>query len=235
MMDKARRPVYGGGGNRQVRSFVRRQGRMSSPKLERYEALYPKYSIEFVPEKTDVKRAFQSDAPLILEIGFGMGHATADIAAANLQINYLGVEVHTPGVAALIDRLEARGLENVRIVQHDAVEFIRYMAADSIFSGVHIFFPDPWPKKRHFKRRLVQKDFLHLLLPKLKKDGYIYAVTDWEDYACWMYEVFSSCKSLENPYEKWAEPQVWRPETAFERKGLEKRHCIRELYLRKQS
>ena len=138
-----------------------------------------------------------ADGGFILEIGFGMGHASAEIAEQNPQNNYLGIEVHRPGVAALLDRINERKLTNLRIIQHDAVEVLRYMIADESLSGVHIFFPDPWPKKRHFKRRLIQSEFLKILLPRIAPGGYIHALSDWEDYAQWMLKHFEAAGCLE--------------------------------------
>ncbi len=227
------KPVYDGEGRRLVRSFVRRQGRMSVAKWERYDQLAKRYILPFANSLSDPRHFFASVKPLVLEIGFGMGHATIEIAESNPHINYLGVEVHIPGVAALMERIDDRGVDNLKIIQHDAVEVLKYMIQDDSLSGVHIFFPDPWPKKRHFKRRLIQRQFLELLTPKLLGDGYIYLATDWEDYAIWMQEVLDAFPGVKNQYDGFAEPQSWRPETAFERKGLEKRYTIRELFYRK--
>jgi tRNA (guanine-N7-)-methyltransferase len=223
------RPVYEGGGKRQIRSFVRRQGRMSEAKWRRYEELRPRYCIDFRNGLIEPGQMFSQSHPVVLEIGFGMGHATTEIAEAHPDTNYLGVEVHTPGVAALMDRIEERGLNNLRIIQHDAVEVLKYMIPDGSLSGVHIFFPDPWPKKRHFKRRLIQSEFLQLLAPKIEDGGYVYLATDWEDYAQWMLEHLEAFPGLKNRYDGYAEPQPWRPRTAFEQKGIDKNHPIREL------
>lgn len=167
---------------------------------------------------------------MIVEIGFGMGAATALIAQANPERNYLGLEVHRPGIGRLLWEIERRGLSNIRIIEHDAVEVMEGMIAPASLEGIHLFFPDPWPKKRHHKRRLIRRPFTDTLAERLRPGGYLYMVTDWEDYALWALSELSAAGSLENPYGGFAPPRDWRPETEFERKGLDKRHEVRELY-----
>lgn len=232
-MSSKHQPVYDGGGRRQVRSFVRRKGRMSDTREDAYRRLMPVHGISFRPEQTDPARLFPHPGEVVLEIGFGMGHATLELAINNPGTNYLGIEVHVPGVASVLSKIESLGLNNLKLIEHDAVEVLKYMIPPESFSGVHIFFPDPWPKKRHFKRRLIQQDFLKLLVPRVKLDGYIYMVTDWEDYARWMKEHLDAHPGLENQYGGYADALQWRPSTAFEQKGLNKKHIIRELFYRR--
>ena len=169
-----------------------------------------------------------------MEIGFGMGEAAAAMAERHPHWNYLGVEVYKPGVGKLLSEMESRKLSNIRIINFDVVRVLEVMIPDDVFSGVHIFFPDPWPKKRHNKRRLIQSGFLNLLLPKVKIGGYLYCTTDWDEYGEQMLDVLSRFDELENPSGGWARSPVWRPETQFERKGLKKNHGIRELYFVKK-
>ncbi len=214
---------------RNIKSYVIRAGRMSPLQREAYEKHYKKYSIEFGAE-LNINRIFGDPESLCIEIGFGMGTATAEIAEKNPDKAYLGIEVHTPGVGKLLSEIENRGLENLRIIKYDAVQVLKTMFSEESVGGFHIFFPDPWPKKKHNKRRLINDDFTKLLVSRLKKGGYIYTATDWEDYAEQMFEVFERNPELENSFEKWAENISWRPETGFERKGLNKNHLIKELY-----
>jgi tRNA (guanine-N7-)-methyltransferase len=168
---------------RPIRSFVLRQGRISSAQRRAHADLFPAYGVAFSPKPVDLDRMFGRSAPKILEIGFGMGETTADIAREHPENDYLGIEVHTPGVGGLLKRIAELNLKNVRIIQHDAVEVLRHMIPPERLDGVHLFFPDPWPKKRHHKRRLVQAPFLALLSSRMKPGAYVHAATDWEDYA----------------------------------------------------
>jgi tRNA (guanine-N7-)-methyltransferase len=204
---------------------------MSPQRREAYRRLSPHFCIPYAEEQTDVAAHFPNpEAPLVLEIGFGMGYATIELAAQNPGTNYLGIEVHKPGVARVLRQIEKRGLENLRLIHHDAVEVIRDMIPAGIFSGCHIFFPDPWPKKRHHKRRLVQPPFPGFLAPVLEPGAYVYLVTDWKDYAEQMLEVFEAAPEFQNRYDGFAPRQEWRPETPYERKGRAKDHPIFELY-----
>ena len=215
---------------RTIKSYVLRAGRMSPAQQSAYERLFDTFSYPFEEKQTIPEN---DDRDLIIEIGFGMGDATYQIAMENGDKDYLGVEVYKPGIGKLLDRIEKEDIKNLRVIEHDAVEVLRYMVKDSSISGFHIFFPDPWPKKKHHKRRIIQKEFLELLTSKLKKGAYIYAVTDWENYAEHMLEVFQSQNRLRNRYRDFAEPQEWRPFTKFERKGREKSHKIFELLYEK--
>jgi tRNA (guanine-N7-)-methyltransferase len=161
-----------------------------------------------------------------MEIGFGMGHATIEIAERNKDKNYLVLEVHTPGVGKVLSKIEERSLTNIRIIQYDAVQIIRNMITINTLEGVHIFFPDPWPKKKHHKRRLLQNGFIKELIILIKKGGYLYIATDWEDYAQQILLVLGEFTELVNPYGKFAKGIEWRPNTSFEKKGLAKNHII---------
>jgi tRNA (guanine-N7-)-methyltransferase len=227
---------------RGVKSFVLRAGKMSAAQRRSYENLYPRFCLcddalkGLSPLPLNFEGVFGNSNPVIAEIGFGMGLATAIIAERNPQKNYLGIEVHRPGIGRLLWEIERRGLANIRIIEADAAEVMRLLVPDGALAGIHVFFPDPWPKKRHHKRRLVTFPFTALLAQKLAPEGaggeaaYIYAVTDWEDYAHWMLREFSMTPGIENTYGGFAGKQAWRPETKFERKGLEKDHKVWELY-----
>lgn len=193
----------------------------------------PLYCIEFREQILDFNDVYKNSNDTFLEIGFGMGHATIEIAERNPDKNYLGVEVHTPGVGRVLNEINTRKLDNLRIIRHDAVEVLEHMIGSETLNGVHLFFPDPWPKKKHFKRRLIQKEFVSSILPKLKPGGYIYAATDWEPYAEWILEVFQSFQELKNRYNPYADKIDWRPATSFERKGLQKNHKIRNIWFEK--
>jgi len=194
------------------------------------------YLVPFSDNITEFAGFFGNDHPLTVEIGFGMGKATADIAEANTGNNYLGIEVFRAGIGKLLWEIEQRSLSNVRIVEHDAVDVIGKMIRPFSVSAFHIFFPDPWPKKRHHKRRLVQKPFAELLVSRLISGGYIYMVSDCEDYAEDTLALFSSMPELYNPNgEFFAKGISWRPMTKFEKKGIDKNHPIKEIYLVKQN
>lgn len=214
---------------RSIRSFVLRQGRMSDAQQRAYTALLPKYGIRYQHTLLDWEQAFGRTAPKILEIGFGMGAATAQIAASMPQQDYLGVEVHTPGVGALLRLVEDQQLGNVRIIQHDAVEVLNHMIVEDSLDGIHIFFPDPWPKKRHHKRRLIQPELVKLLVSRLKPGGYLHLATDWQEYAEWMLEVLNAEPALTNTAESYAEKPDYRPETKFERRGLNLGHGVWDI------
>jgi tRNA (guanine-N7-)-methyltransferase len=215
--------------HRAIRSFVLRQGRLTPAQERAVETLLPVYGLPYVTEKLDLDQVFGRQAPKILEIGFGMGAATAQIAAANPDKDYLGIEVHTPGVGNLLKLMEEQGLTNLRIAQHDAVEVLRDMIHDASLDGVHIFFPDPWPKKRHHKRRLLQAQFVALLCSKLKPGGYLHFATDWEEYAQWTLEVLQAEKGLANSVADYAPRPEYRPLTKFEQRGLNLGHGVWDL------
>jgi len=177
----------------------------------------------------DLRQAFGRSAPTILEIGFGMGETTHAIAAARPGDNFLGVEVFDAGVGGLLKRIDASGLDNIRIVQHDALEVVRDMIAPDSLQGVHVFFPDPWPKKRHHKRRLIQPPFVALLASRIAPGGYLHCATDWRDYAEQMLHVLSIEPRLVNQYEGYAPRPQDRPQTKFEARGLRLGHGVWDL------
>jgi tRNA (guanine-N7-)-methyltransferase len=219
---------------RAVRSYVLRQGRVTTAQQRAYDELLPRFGIAFQLAPLDLDRAFGRAAPRVLEIGFGMGETTAAIAAAHPDNDYLGIEVHTPGVGSLLKRIGEAGLANVRIIQHDAVEVLSHMIAPGVLDGCHIFFPDPWPKKRHHKRRLVQPAFVALLASRLKPGGYVHCATDWEEYAQQMLEVLSAEPQLANTADGYAPRPAWRPLTKFEERGLNLGHGVWDLVFRRR-
>lgn len=218
---------------RPIRSFVLRQGRLTAAQERAVDTLLPTFGIPYAAAPLDLEAAFGRPAPKILEIGFGMGGATAQIAAANPDKDYLGIEVHTPGVGNLLKLMQEQQLANVRVVQHDAVEVLQQMISDDALDGVHIFFPDPWPKKRHHKRRLLQAEFVALLCRKLKPGGYLHFATDWEEYAQWTLEVLRAEPRLQNTANDYAPRPEYRPLTKFEQRGLNLGHGVWDLIFRR--
>lgn len=193
------------------------------------QTLGPRFLLPFQTQQLDATQVFGRHAPLVLEIGFGMGDATAQIAAAQPEVDFLGVEVHEPGVGALLRQIGERGLQNLRIVQHDAVEVLNHMLAPGSLAGVHIFFPDPWHKKRHHKRRLIQPPLVSLLASRLQPGGRLRCATDWQDYAEQMLEVLSAEPQLVNTAEGYAPRPELRPLTKFEARGQRLGHGVWDL------
>ena len=218
---------------RPIRSFVLRQGRISNAQRRAHVDLLPVYGVPFSSVVVDLERLFGRAAPKVLEIGFGIGETTAAIAQQHPENDYLGVDVHTPGVGSLLKRVAELDLKNVRVIQHDAVEVLHHMIPPAALDGVHVFFPDPWPKKRHHKRRLIQPPFVALLAARMKPGAYLHACTDWEEYARQMLDVLSAEPTLANSAPGYAERPATRPETNFERRGLELGHRIWDLVFRK--
>jgi tRNA (guanine-N7-)-methyltransferase len=214
---------------RAIKSFVLRAGRMGSGQVRAMEELGPAYVLPYAAQPLDAAQAFGRSAPLVLEIGFGMGDATAAIAAALPDTDFLGVEVHSPGVGALLKLIGEQGLANVRIVRHDAVEVLDHMIAPGSLGGVHVFFPDPWHKKKHNKRRLIQPDFVARLCTRLAPGGYLHCATDWQPYAEQMLEVLGAEPALRNTAEGYAPRPHYRPLTKFERRGLKLGHGVWDL------
>jgi len=211
------------------KSYARRLGRFTDAQKRAFHKYGEKYLIPFCEEQIDFKKIFDNLNNVTIEIGFGSGIATLEIAKANQDKNYIGIEVHRPGIGRLLQELHNHSLTNVRIIEYDAVLAVSKMIKSGSLEAVHIFFPDPWPKKRHRKRRLVQRPFTETLADCLNKDGYIYMVTDWEDYALHAMEELTLTANLYNEFEGFAPSQGWRPKTRFEEKGIAKQHIIREL------
>jgi tRNA (guanine-N7-)-methyltransferase len=220
--------------DRHIRSYVLRQGRVSPAQRRAIDTLMPVFGIPFSAARPDFDASFGRSAARILEIGFGMGETTAQIAAEQPQNDYLGIEVHTPGVGGLLRLLDAQQLRNVRIIQHDAMEVVSHMIAPDSFDGVHVFFPDPWPKNRHQKRRLIQAPFVGLLSSRLRPGGYFHVATDWEDYARQILEVLSAEPMLENTAEGFAPRPAYRPLTKFESRGLKLGHGVWDILFRRK-
>ncbi len=208
---------------RGIRSYVLRQGRTTPAQQRAIDGLFTTYGIAYRPALLEPRAR-----PLVLEIGSGMGETTAAIAAAQPETDFIAVEVHGPGVGSLLKRIDEQGLKNLRVIRHDAVEVLEHMIADASLAGLHLFFPDPWPKKRHHKRRLVQPPFAALAARKLAPGGYLHAATDWPDYAAQMAEVLD------------AEPMLVRaaarerPATKFEQRGVKLGHEVRDLVYRRR-
>ena len=219
---------------RAIRSFVTRAGRMGPGQARALAELAPRYLLPFATTLPDWPACFGRDAPRVLEIGFGMGDATAQIAQALPGTDFIGVEVHTSGVGALLKRIGELGLANLLLVQHDAVEVLEHMVAPRSLAGVHIFFPDPWHKKRHHKRRLIQPDFVRRLCSRIAEGGYLHCATDWQPYAQQMLEVLSAEPALVNAGESFAPRPAYRPLTKFENRGLALGHGVWDLLFAKR-
>jgi tRNA (guanine-N7-)-methyltransferase len=216
---------------RPIRSYVLRQGRTTPAQRRALEELSPKYAVPFRPEPLSAAIVFGRTAPLVLEIGSGMGETTAAIAQARPDADFIAVEVHGPGVGSLLNRIESLQLHNLRVIRHDAMEVLEKLIADRSLAAIHLFFPDPWPKKRHHKRRLVQPEFAALAARKLTPAGVLHAATDWPEYAEHMSAVFSHETFLEAAHCGF----VQRPATKFEARGKRLGHAIRDLYWRRRA
>ncbi|MCC7483915.1 MAG: tRNA (guanosine(46)-N7)-methyltransferase TrmB [Burkholderiales bacterium] len=219
--------------HRPIRSYVLRQGRITGAQTRALAGELPRFGIAVSAEPLDLDRVFGRPGPKVLEIGFGMGDTTATIAAAHPDVDYLGIEVHSPGVGSLLMRIATLGLGNVRVIQHDAVEVLERMVPAASLAGVHIFFPDPWPKKRHHKRRLIQPPFVALLASRMRPDAYLHVATDWEDYANRILEVLSAEPLLANTADGFAARPDYRPLTKFEQRGLRLGHRVWDLVFRR--
>ena len=216
-----------------IKSYVRRAGRTTTAQAKAREALGPQYLVDYAPTPLNAAASFGRSAPLILEIGFGMGEATAHIARVRPGDNFLCCEVHEPGVGALLKRIGEAGLANIRILQHDAVEVIDHMLPEGSLDGVHIFFPDPWHKKRHNKRRLIQPPFVAKLAKRIRSGGYLHCATDWQPYAEQMLEVLSAEPLLVNTAQGYAPQPEYRPLTTFENRGVRLGHGVWDLVFKR--
>ena len=222
-------------GSTHIRSFVHRRAHITPSQQEALDQLMPLWAISYETRQLDFEQMFGRQAPTILEIGFGMGETTEKIALARPEDNFLGVEVFNAGVGAMLKRIDASGLTNVRVIQHDAVEVLHHMIPPGSLDGVHIYFSDPWPKKRHHKRRLIQPPLVKLLSSRMKPGAYIHLATDWENYAEQMLEVLSAEDTLENTVgEGYAPRPDFRPLTKFEARGLRLGHGVWDLIFKRK-
>lgn len=221
---------------RPVRSFVLRQGRMTEAQRRALSDLFARHGVEYRAQPLDFDILFGRRAPRVLEVGCGMGETTAAIAQANPAIDYLAVEVHLPGVGSLLRRIEAAGLANVRVLRHDAVEVVRDMIPPASLTGVHVFFPDPWPKKRHHKRRLLKPPFVRSLAERLAPGGYLHVATDWLEYAAEVLTVLDAEPLLVNRAGLgYSERPAHRPLTKFEQRGIALGHEVRDLVFERRA
>ena len=207
---------------------------MGTGQIKALAELGPKFVLPYKPERFDAEQVFGRKTPLVLEIGFGMGGATAEIAATLPDHDFIGCEVHEPGVGALLKLIDEKQITNIRIVQHDAVEVLRDMVGPDLLAGVHIFFPDPWHKKRHNKRRLIQAPFVANLVKHIKPGGYLHCATDWQPYAEQMLEVLTAEPQLLNTAAGYADKPAYRPLTKFENRGIKLGHGVWDLVFRKR-
>ncbi len=216
---------------RPIRSYVLRAGRMTPGQQRAYERCWQRWGLEHADGPLDYDAAFGRSGPAVLEIGFGMGQSLVEMAAAAPDTNFIGIEVHRPGVGRLLHSMEERGVDNIRIYCHDAVEVLRDCIPDASLDTVQIFFPDPWHKKRHHKRRLIQPEFVNQLIAKLKPGGTLHLATDWENYAGQMMEVLSAAHGLVNPFGpgEFAPRPESRPLTKFELRGERLGHGVWDL------
>jgi tRNA (guanine-N7-)-methyltransferase len=203
-----------------IRSFVRRQGKITASQRQARSNFAAKWSLSFTGQPLCLSDLFGNENPVVLEIGFGMGETTAIIAARNPSWNFLGLEVYPAGVGALLQRIEKQAIENIRIIEHDAVEVLKDGLEAESLHGIHLFFPDPWPKKRHHKRRLIQPAVAQLMASRIEVGGYLHCATDWQPYADQMLSVLSTEPLLENRFQGFAPRPNWRPQTKFEARGL---------------
>lgn len=219
--------------HRPVKTFVLRAGRMTDGEKKCYSELSPVWCLPFEHKNLNYTEVFSNTNPVIMEIGFGMGQATAQLAEETPDTNYIGCEVHKPGVGRLLGEIKKRSLSNIYIIEHDALEILDSMIPDSSLNGFHVFFPDPWPKKKHHKRRMMQRPRTNLLAQKLIPGGYLYFATDIQDYAEQALEELTATEGLKNRYEGFAPHQEWRPRTKFEQKGIDAGREIFELVFEK--
>ena len=220
---------------RPVRSFVLRQGRMSAAQQRALDTLLPRFGLPFVPQAIDFDRVFGRVAPRVLEIGCGMGETTARIARAMPDVDFVGVEVHAPGVGSLLRLIAEHALANLRVIRHDAVEVVAAMIPPHSLAGIHVFFPDPWPKKRHHKRRLLKPAFVHELALRLAPGGYLHVATDWEEYAQEILATLGAEPLLENTVPGFASRPDYRPLTKFEARGLDLGHGVWDVIFRRRA
>ena len=230
----AEAPATGRFSSRSIRSFVLRQGRMTAAQQRYLDEFMPQIGISYQVQPIALDEVFGREAPRILEVGFGMGESTATIAEGRPDEDFIAIEVHGPGVGNLCKLAAEKGLTNLRIMQHDAVEVMRDMIGEGTLAGVHVFFPDPWHKKRHHKRRIIQAEFVRLVATRLAPGAYLHCATDWQEYAEWMLEILSAEPLLENTAADYAPRPDYRPLTKFEQRGLRLGHGVWDLVFRRR-
>lgn len=219
---------------RPIRSYILRQGRITPAQTKAIQENLKKHAIVFENQAINFNDVFQNrSGELLLEIGFGMGTSTAEIAKANPNKNYIAIEVHSPGVGNLIKLIQENDIFNLKIIQHDAVEVLNTMIKNDCLDGIHIFFPDPWPKKRHHKRRLIQESFLKLMAQKIKQSGYLHIATDWEDYALWIIDLLDKETLLQKTSENFFEKPDYRPLTKYENRGIKLGYKVWDMIYRR--
>ena len=217
-----------------IRSFVTRAGRLSTAQGRAIDELGPRFCVPYKKTLLDASAVFGRTAPVIFEIGFGMGDTTAAIAAGMPEKDFIGVEVHTPGVGSLLKQIGEQGLTNLRVIQHDAVEVLTHMIAPASLAGVHVFFPDPWHKARHNKRRLIQAPLVQLLSTRLAPGGTMHCATDWQEYAQQMLDVLGAEPTLVNTADGYAERPAYRPVTKFENRGIKLGHGVWDVVFQRR-
>ena len=219
---------------RPIRSYILRQGRITAAQTKAIQDNFQKYAVIFENKLTNFGDLFKNkNSELILEIGFGMGTSTAEIARSNLNKNYIAIEVHSPGVGNLLKLIQESDIRNLKIIQHDAVEVLNMMIKNDSLDGVHIFFPDPWPKKRHHKRRLIQSNLLKLIAQKIKKSGYLHIATDWEDYALWIIDLLDKEELLQKTSDDFFKKPDYRPLTKYENRGIKLGYSVWDMIYRR--
>jgi len=219
---------------RPIRSYILRQGRITAAQNKAIRENFQKHAVIFENKLTNFSDLFKNkNSELILEIGFGMGTSTAEIAKSNLNKNYIAIEVHSPGVGNLLKLIQERDIRNLKIIQHDAVEVLNVMIKNDSLDGIHIFFPDPWPKKRHHKRRLIQSNLLKLIAQKIKKSGYLHIATDWEDYALWIIDLLGKEELLQKTSDDFFKKPDYRPLTKYENRGIKLGYKVWDMVYRR--
>ena len=230
MMNQAKDDIK----RRPIRSYILRQGRITKAQRKAIHESFQKYAVIFENKLIDFNAVFENKSrDLILEIGFGMGASTAEIARSNLNKNYIAIEVHSPGIGNLLKLIQENNISNVKIIQHDAVEVLNSMIKNDSLDGIHIFFPDPWPKKRHQKRRLIQLNLLKLIAQKIKKDGYLHIATDWEDYAFWIIDLLDKEELLQKTSDDFFKKPDYRPLTKYENRGIKLGYKVWDMIYRR--
>ncbi len=219
---------------RPIRSYILRQGRITAAQKKAIHESFQKHAVIFENKLIDFNDKFKNKSGyLILEIGFGMGFSTAEIARSNLNKNYIAIEVHSPGVGNLLKLIQENNISNLKIIQHDAVEVLNSMIKNDSLDGIHIFFPDPWPKKRHHKRRLIQLNLIKLIAQKIKRSGYLHIATDWEDYASWIIDLLDKEEELQKTSDDFFKKPDYRPLTKYENRGIKLGYKVWDMIYRR--